>query len=231
MTTEYLPSEGRKWRNDVTDTSKYRNYKGAGTGIVPQNVDAGPLHDLIGDQVVDAARRASAKWYGLLEAEEIESEIWVHILESPATVKDLRDKDRTLVFDLLCRYADRICIAERDDYEHFTGNYRYSVNEAKVLVEEFYLRDGEDLMVDLIDVDVAFVRLMEENQTHADALFRRYALGEKTTGDSQFNNALTRGLTHITDLMNRNFKDRVRDHHDGPGTRPRIPNGYDPYEG
>lgn len=189
------------------------------------------LYTAIGDQVSDAARRASAKWHGLMEPEEIESEIWIQIMESPATARDLETKDSTLVFDLLCRYADRICMKERDDYEHFTGNYRYSVNEAKTLIEEFFLRDGENLMVDFVDVDVAFVRLMEANQKQADAVFRRYALGETPGDDKSFENALRRGLTHLTDLMNRNFKDRERDYRDGPGTKPRIPRGYDPYEG
>lgn len=230
-TKEYLPSEGRKWRNDVEDTSQYLNYKGYGPGIVPDGADAGPLYDLIGDLIKRASRLTSAKWFGLLEAEEIESELWIAVLESPATEKKIKEAEPDLVVDLLVRMADRICIKERDDYEHFTGNYRYSVNEAKTLIEEFFLRDGENLIVDLIDVDIAFVRLMEENQAQADAVFRRYALGEIPEQGSSFKNYLARGLTHLTDLMNRNFKGRVRDHRDGPGTRPRIPNGYDPYEG
>lgn len=189
------------------------------------------LHDAIGDQVADAARRASAKWHGLLEPAEIESEIWIQIMESPATARDLETKDSNLVFDLLCRYADRICMKERDDYEHFTGNYRYSVNEAKALIEEFFLRDGEELMVDMVDVDVAFVRLMEVNKNQATAIFRRYALGEIPAQGSSFKNYLARGLIHLTDLMNHNFKERERDYRDGPGTKPRIPKGYDLYEG
>ena len=87
-TKEYLPSEGRKWRNDVEDTSQYLNYKGYGPGIVPVGADAGPLYDLIGDSINRASRLTSAKWFGLLEAEEIESELWIAVLESPATQDD-----------------------------------------------------------------------------------------------------------------------------------------------
>lgn len=189
------------------------------------------LYTLLEEPVKAAARRASNNWYGLMEPDEIEQELWVEILESPATAGKLADSDPNHITDLLARMADRICIKERDAYEHFTGNYRYSVNEAKALIEEFFLRDGESLLVDFVDVDVAFVRLMEENQKQADAVFRRYALGETPGEDKSFENALRRGLTHLTDLMNRNFKERERDYRDGPGTKPRIPKGYDPYEG
>lgn len=230
-TKEYLPHNGRNWRNEVEDVTQYLNYKGSGPGIVSEGADGGPLYELIGQQVSEASRRASAKWHGLLESEEIESEIWIQIMESPATANDLRDKDHTLVFDLLCRYADRICIGERDDYEHFTGNFRYSVNEAKVLVEEYFLRNEEEFMVDLVDVEIALDQLLEINQRQYEAIFRRYALGETPGSDKSFKNALSRGLTHLTDLMNRNYKERERDYHDGPGTRNRVPKNYDPYEG
>lgn len=166
-----------------------------------------------------------------MEAEDIEQELWVEILESPATAGKLEGSDDDLVTDLLARMADRICIRERDDYEHFSGQYRYSVNEAKTVVEAFFLRSGEETLIDLVDVEVAFDRLTEINPAQANAIFRRYALGETTTGDSAFNNSLTRGLTKLTDLMNRNFKDRKREHRDGPGTRTPMARGYDPYEG
>lgn len=189
------------------------------------------LYTLLNDSVQRAATSAAYKWHGLLEAEDIEQELWVEILDSPATAGKLEGSDADLVTDLLARMADRICIKERDSYEHFSGQYRYSVNEAKTVVEAFFLRSGEELLIDLVDVEVAFDRLGETNPAQADAIFRRYALGETTTGNSAFNNSLTRGLTKLTDYMNRNFKDRGREHRDGPGTRTPMVRGYDSYEG
>lgn len=188
------------------------------------------LYTLLEEPVKAASRRASNNWYGLMEPDEIEQELWVEILESPATSGKLADSDPNHITDLLARMADRICIKERDAYEHFTGNYRYSVNEAKVLVEEYFLRNGEELMIEIVDVEVAYGQMTETNPNYAEAVFRKFALGEPVDSGWE-RDRLSRGLTKLTDLMNRNFKERERDYRDGPGTKPRIPNGYDPYEG
>lgn len=187
------------------------------------------LYTLLHTPIEKAAASASYKWHGLLEPDEIASELWIEILDSGATAGKLQGSDMNLVTDLLARMADRICIGERDDYEHFTGNYRYSVNEAKVLVEEYFLRNEEEFMVDLVDVEIALDQLLEINQGQYEAIFRRYALGEVPV--EPMKSRLKRGLTKITDYMNRSFKDRERNHHDGPGTRNRVPKNYDPYEG
>lgn len=188
------------------------------------------LYTLLNDSVQRAASTAAYKWHGLMEAEDIEQELWVEILESPATAGKLEGSDTDLVTDLLVRMADRICIKERDAYEHFSGQYRYSVNEVKTVIEAFFLRSGEELIIDLVDAEVAFDRLTETNPNYAEAIFRKFALAEPVdTGWER--DRLSRGLTKLTDYMNRNFKDREREHRDGPGTRIPMARGYDPYEG
>lgn len=188
------------------------------------------LCDQIGEAVTKAARAASREWHGLMEPDEIESELWIEILESSATAGKLEGSDRELVADLLARMATRVCIGARDDYEHFSGNYRYSVNETKALVEMALLRSGEELLVDLVDVEVAMARLSETNPGYYKAVFRRYATGEYPQEKAE-QHYLSKGLTKLTDYMNRSHKDREREYRDGPGTKPRIPRGYDPYEG
>lgn len=188
------------------------------------------LYELLNESVERAAKSASFRWHGLLEAEEIEQTLWVEILESPATAHKLEGADKDLVTDLLARMADRVCIKERDEYEHFTGNYRYSVNEAKALVEEFFLRDGETLLVDFVDVEVGLDQLEDTNPNYHHAIVLRFVTGESPTDDRGKNN-LKRGITKLTDYMNRNYKEREREYRDGPGTKPSIPRGYDPYEG
>lgn len=198
------------------------------------------LHTELGEPVTKAASWAANTWHGLLEAEEIESELWIEILKSDATLKKVQKADPGLLFDLLSRMAARICMKERDDYEHFTGNYRYSVNEAKFLVEEYFLRDGETLMAEYIDIEVALEQMLTTDKDlesrgrrptrFYEVLYRRYALGQTASqgGDMQ---RQTRACTKLADLMNKNFKDREREHRDGPGTRTPMARGYDPYEG
>lgn len=188
------------------------------------------LYTLMEEPIKKATRKASSNWYGLMEPEEIESEIWIEILESPATRSDIENADPKDLEKILYNKAERICMGERDDYEHFTGNYRYSVNEAKALIEGYFHRSGEELMVELLDAEIAFERLSESHPHYAEIIFKRYALGEvpEIMADKMYYN---KGMTKLTDYMNRSFKDREREYRDGPGTKPRIPRGYDPYEG
>ena len=181
------------------------------------------LYTELGEPIQIAARRASANWYGLLEPEEIESELWIEILESDATEGKLGISDPDLLIDLLVRMAERICIKERDNYEHYSGNYRYSVNEIKEIAEQYFVRSGEDIVEEHLDFQVAYDSLMSNpDDVYADSIFRRYAVGEipKSGSDKM---RLSRGLTKLANLMNRNFKQREYEYDNGPETR--VPTG------
>lgn len=176
------------------------------------------LYTEFGEPIKIAARRASANWYGLLEPEEIESELWIEILESGATEGKLGASEPDLLIDLLVRMAERICIKERDNYEHYSGNYRYSVNEVRELAEMFFTRSGEDLSVDFVDFEIGFDKLSDTNPNYAEAIYRRYALGEPQDTEPG-KSSLKRGHTKLTNLMNRNFKKREYEYENGPETR------------
>lgn len=176
------------------------------------------LYTEFGEPIQIAARRASANWYGLLEPEEIESELWIEILESDATKGKLGVSEPDLLIDLLVRMAERICIKERDNYEHYSGNYRYSVNEIKEVAEQYFVRSGEDIIEEHIDFHVSFEKLTGANPAYAEAIVKRYALGEVPKGGAA-EVRLSRGLTKLTNLMNRNFKKREYEYENGPETR------------
>lgn len=180
------------------------------------------LYTELGEPIQIAARRASGNWYGLLEPEEIESELWIEILDSAATKGKLENSDPDLLIDLLVRMAERICIKERDNYEHYSGNYRYSVNEIKEVAEQYFVRSGEDIVEEHLDFQVAFEKLTEGNPDYAEAVFQRYALGEVPKGGAA-EVRLSRGLTKLANLMNRNFKQREYEYENGPEAR--VPNG------
>lgn len=181
------------------------------------------LYTELGEPIQIAARRASGNWHGLLEPEEIESELWIEILDSDATKGKLENSDPDLLIDLLVRMAERICIKERDNYEHYSGNYRYSVNEIKEIAKQYFVRSGEEIVEEFIDFEAGFARLEEDNPTYAEAIVRRYALGEMTTGKSAYSKAHQHGVTKLTNLMNRNFKQREYEYENGPETR--VPTG------
>lgn len=185
------------------------------------------LYELLSEQVKEAASRASYKWHGLLDADDIEQELWVEILESPATARDLRKADRELVLDLLSHKADRICIKERDSYERFSGQFRYSVNEVKTIATEILTKPGP-VTEEVIDFMDALERLIVSNPDQAEVFLVRYA-DEQYPSTSAGRKMLTLARTKMTDYMNRNRRERSAKVTDGPCTKPKIPAGYDPY--
>ena len=85
-------------------------------------------------EVEKVARRAVRDWPDVVEQEDLVQEIWVHILRSPATQESLTKMDDNDRYRTLHRIAQRIASKERDDFEVFTGNFRYSVGEVKELL-------------------------------------------------------------------------------------------------
>ena len=226
---DYLPNEGRKWRNEVTDTARYRNYKGPGPGISSRVDNLGPLYEVIGEQVKKASRIASSHWHGLLDADEIEQEIWLEIAESKATAEKLRDADKDLLVDLLIRLGERICIKERNDYEVFTGNFHYSVNEVKAMAPVILTFQGNETeeVMDFLD---GLELLKTHWPEYADAIIKRYAHDEYMS-TKQEKNYLSNGLTKLTDLMNKSRREAYAEQLYGPRIGSRVPKDYDMYEG
>ena len=185
------------------------------------------LYELLSEQVKEAASRASYKWHGLLDADDIEQELWVQILESPATARKLQGADTELLTDLLARMADRICIKERHSYERFSGQFRYSVSEVKTIATDILTKPGP-VTEEVIDFMDALERLIVSNPDQAEVFLVRYADGKYPDKSSE-RMMLSRARVNMTDYMNRNRRERSAKVTDGPCTKPKIPAGYDPY--
>lgn len=228
-TKEYLPSEGRNWRNQVEDTTRYKNYKGPGPGICPRVDNLGPLYEAIGEQVKKASRIVASHWHGLLDAADVEQSIWLEISESSATAEKLRGADKQLLVDLLIRMGERICIKERNDYEVFTGNVYYSVTEVKAMAMDALGGASED-QEEMFDFTSSLEQLEQYYPHYAAMIIKRYGRGTYME-TQQEKDYLNRGLDKLTEFMNRSHRKAHTEHVYGPSTGNRMPKGYDMYEG
>lgn len=81
------------------------------------------------------SRKAARDWPGVVEAEDVAQEVLVKVLEAPATQRDLAEMGTSSRYQTLHKIAQRIASQERDDYDRFSGRFRYSVDEVRSLLE------------------------------------------------------------------------------------------------
>lgn len=170
------------------------------------------------DQVRKAAKTVAHQWPTVVEADDMEQDIYLHLLESPGSVEkllnDFSDKDR---LNALVAIGHKIAGKERLDYEIFSGNFRYSVDEVKKLLEKQTFKDASlGRTATSGDLVAGMNRLRESSPQYAEMIERRYVNGETMTVDADRKRS-ERAVEALTTEMNRSFKSTRHD--DGPGSR------------
>jgi len=201
-------------------------------------------------EVHKAAKSVAHQWPGIVEADDLEQDIYLRLLESPGSVdKLLNEFDDRNRLNAIIQIGHQIAAQERTDYEVFSGNFRYSVNEVKRLLEDralhnenpelssnwsvaedFVSKGGEfeDTVLNKSssenDLRRGMKRLRERNSKYAEVIDRRYLRDEVIPQEDRAERTrLTRALTALTTEMNRSFKQQQRQH-EGPGSRRAISN-------
>lgn len=181
------------------------------------------LYLFLKEPMANAARKQSKLWHGILEPDEIASELWLMVADSPATEEKLEGADADLLDDLLNRMASRVCIKERDSYEHFSGQYRYSVGEVKDIADRVYtsvLESG----CESLDFENGLAQLENINPAYFEVFRLRYKDGV-TLEEKADRVRCTRAEAKLCELMNQSRRQREAGYTQGPGTKPVVPRG------
>jgi hypothetical protein len=136
----------------------------------------------------------------------------------------------------------QIASKERADYDVFSGNFRYSVDEVRGLLEgrvlhqsnpalgsnwsiaEDFIKGGEfeDAVLTKLSSETDLLRGMQRlvklNYPYAEIIGRRY-LTDESLAEAVDRMRLMRALTALTTQMNRSFKQQHAERPGGPGTR------------
>ncbi|WP_156920313.1 hypothetical protein [Segniliparus rugosus] len=167
-------------------------------------------------------------WPGVADEDDVEQEILVRLLESPGSTRKIASSSREGRYRMVTRMGHQIAAKERDDHDHFTGNYHYSVDEARELLRSGALSTGQtEFSPDVVDLRQALSELGRKNAKYADAILERYLDGRTGTGDVEFRNLLSRAHEALANLMNR-FRRSLgveRSDHGGPGSRRAVRHG------
>jgi hypothetical protein len=200
------------------------------------------------NEVTKAAKTVAFQWPGIVEADDLEQDITLHLLESPGSVeKLLRDFDDRQRLNAIIKIGHKIASEERTDYELFSGNFRYSVNEVKQILEDRVLHNespelGSNWSVadytssggefaDTVNTKLAtetdlrrgMDRLRKVNSGYAEVIDRRYLKDEVFAKEDEASRTrLSRALTALTTQMNRSYKQQFMERPDGPGSRSRM---------
>ena len=169
------------------------------------------------DAVRKAAQQAETRWNKLLDAEDIEQELWVFILESQSVQKalvGLSDKDKVA---RLKKKADSICSREKLDYERFTGNFLYTPAGVRRILSRLA---GDERVLDdeAIDFGIGFEALENEYPQYYEAIKDFYFFGRSVENKSD-KNLKYRAVDRLAELMNRKRSQREVERTEGLGTK------------
>ena len=174
-------------------------------------------------EVGKAAKSVAFQWPGVVEADDLEQEIYLRLLETPATIDRLmEDFDEKQRLSALIKMGHQIAAGERADYEVFSGNFKYSVDDVKRKLNWASNKGAAKSIGNLSmdnDLKAGMSRLEESNQGYAEAIRLRYQDGIVPISGSADQKRLSDALTALTTQMNRSHKQQHVDNPDGPGTR------------
>lgn len=206
-------------------------YEPAPVGQVGKGAEVaffGTTFDVFERQVRKAARSVAFQWPEILTGEEAEQELWVRLMETPASIKTLHGFDDKQRLNALIEMGHQIANKLLTEEMIATGNFRYSINTVKGILADAaeQERDPEAKKVTksaLLDMTRGMEVLRDRNAGYADAITSRYRDGEVPVNHSAAMR-LSRALESLTTCMNREYKRKHAVRDDGPGTRNAISN-------
>ena len=178
------------------------------------------LYDKVHPLVKKVARSTENRWNKMLEADDIEQELWLFIMESPSVQEYLRTRSDGEIVNALNIQADNICSKERLDYEHFTGNFLYNPADVRDLLGRM-TQEERVLDDERIDFEIALDALREDFPHYYDVVQSHYYMGHPHPDRASVDRA-QRAVDKLADLMNRKRSQRSAERTEGPGTRPKI---------
>lgn len=181
------------------------------------------LYEKLVEAVVREARLAERRWNKIIEADDIEQEIWLFLMENKSSQRFLATAEPAQVASALKIRADTICSKERLDLDHFSGNFHYTPGEVRDLLDELGAEYDVHEADEKIDLQLGLDDLLQYHPGHFETIERAYHHGENFDQDSARKMQKSRAVDKLTELMNRKRGQRERDRTEGPGTKPTIP--------
>lgn len=204
-------------------------------------------YNALAPDVKTAAKTVGREWADVIEADDVEQEIWLLLLDrSDDLPGEIAALDKPARVSYLTEVGHQIGMQYRDDYELFSGNYTYGTREIRELLDRDALGDlrgdfgdgtpiwelpmaiieqlnrtDTETATTRIDLGTALKRLQSRNAWYVEVIVSNYVDGQPIHSHSQ---ELTRAVDALTREMNRAHIARIANYTDGPGTRKAMSN-------
>lgn len=165
---------------------------------------------------VRKAARSVASGINQVEAEDVEQDIWVRLLEDVTYYNELCGTDDP--FKALKRIGRQEAHKQSSAYEHYSGQYTYSPGEVRGLLGEFLVDVRIEAICEHVDLVEGLLLMREDHAGHFKVLIDKYV--HNIEGHSQYT---TRAVDKLTDTMNQ-INRAARYSYEGPGSRKVLSN-------
>ena len=175
-------------------------------------------------EVVKAAKSVAYQWPGILDAEEAEQSLFLHLLERPGTIEKIIEMDKKARYRAVVGIGHQLAKKERTDYNYFKGSFKYCVDEVKGMLKAGALSGSSGRFSgDKMDLVEALEVLRERSPQYVNAIRERYVAGvvpSEGANQKRLSDAVSVLAAEMNQAHHRNHMQRD----DGPGTRKAVSN-------
>lgn len=165
---------------------------------------------------VRKAARSVASGVNQVEADDVEQDIWVRLLEDTQYYDTLCEQDDP--FQSLKRIGRQEAYKQSSAYEHYSGNYVYNPGEVRGLLSEFLVEATLESIAEHTDLVEGLLMLRDVNKNQFNNIINKYVHGiEANTGRT------VEAVAKLADLMNQ-VNRAARYSYEGPGSRKALTN-------
>ena len=151
-----------------------------------------------------AAERVAKKWPQATTQDDLFQELVLHFLEAPGSLEKLANLSPEKRLARLVAIGHERASEARDTLDHFSGQFNYSVDEVRKLVERgAILHRVADFDAASIDLQASMDVLKKRNRDYWSVLVEVYVEGVRPERKSAREKVLERALDSLTTLMNR----------------------------
>lgn len=165
---------------------------------------------------VKKAARSVASGTNQIEADDVEQDIWVRLLEDTKYYNTLCEQEDP--FQSLKRIGKQEAYKQSNAYEHYSGQYTYTPGEVRGLLNEYLVDVTIEAISEHIDLVEGLLILREDSPTRFKILVDKYVRNVELD-----RKATLRAVESLVINMNQVNK-AARYSYEGPGSRKAMTN-------
>lgn len=166
---------------------------------------------------VRKAARSVASGMNQIEADDVEQDIWVRLLEDTKYYDELCSQEDP--FQSLKRIGKQEAYKQNSAYEYYTGDYTYNPKEVRGLLSEYLIDVTLESVAEHVDLVEGLLLLREKNSALFKVLIDKFVHNTEPTNTAY----TTRAVETLAQMMNQVNK-AARYSYEGPGSRRALTN-------